>query len=87
MKHCWAVYEQNNIVNSVHVDDYRIERSLLVMIFRSEPRITDAPSPTITTYPRPGYMFFEKDSMSCVSSYRVDINVACRDVRLVKGMM
>ena len=29
IKHCWSVYEQHNIVNSVRVDDWRAELTII----------------------------------------------------------
>ena len=29
IKHCWGVYEQNSIVNSVHVDDWTVELAII----------------------------------------------------------
>ena len=32
IKHCWGVYEQNSIVNSVHEDDWTAERVIIARI-------------------------------------------------------
>ena len=29
IKHCWSVYEQNSIVNSVSVDDWTVECAII----------------------------------------------------------